>query len=507
MVTEIAVRVADTRTLILDAARSRLLADGYAGLSTRKVAEEAGVPLSQLHYHFGSKQGLILALFEEENQRRLARQQRLYAEDAPLWQRYERACDYLEDDLDSGYVRVLQEMIAASWSNQELGSAVRELLEGWFALLADVARETERRHGPLGPFTVQETATLIGTAFIGSESLLLLGFDRDVLPIRSALRRIGVLIRQLEEGSSARKDSQMRACLPNRDGYVERDGVKIYYEVFGAGEPTVLLQPTWSIVHSRHWKMQIPYLARHCRVVTFDGRGNGRSDRPTEPDAYREEEFANDALAVMDATGTERAVLVSLSRGAERSLHLAASHPERVDKLVFIAPALPLPPATPRLKAIQEFGERHETYLGWGKWNRHYWLDHYEDFLEFFFSQCFTEPHSTKPREDCVGWGLETDPETLVATQLAPRLQDEEGVRELLSQHRLSFARDPWKRRRRPAVRFRRTASGACRRPARRARGVGPPAPLPRPGQGQPAPPRLHQTGTAAAALGPREVT
>jgi pimeloyl-ACP methyl ester carboxylesterase/predicted glycosyltransferase len=225
----------------------------------------------------------------------------------------------------------------------------------------------------------------------------------------------------------------MRACLPNRDGYVERDGVQIYYEVFGAGEPTVLLLPTWSIVHSRHWKMQIPYLSRHCRVVTFDGRGNGRSDRPIEPDAYREEEFADDALAVMDATATDRAVLVSLSRGAERSLHLAASHPERVDKLVFIAPALPLPPATPRVKAIQEFVEPRNTHVGWGKWNRDYWVDHYEDFLEFFFSQCFTEPHSTKPREDCVGWGLETDPETLVATQLAPRLQDEEGVRELLS--------------------------------------------------------------------------
>jgi AcrR family transcriptional regulator len=206
MATVIPVRTIDTRTLILEAARSRLLADGYAGLSTRKVADEAGVPLSQLHYHFGSKQGLILALFEEENQRRLARQQRLYAEDMPLWQRYERACDYLEDDLESGYVRVLQEMIAASWSNNELGTAVRQLLNGWFALLADVARETERRHGELGPFTAEETATLIGTAFIGSESLLLLGFDRDLLPIRSALRRLGLLIRQLEEGSTARKD-------------------------------------------------------------------------------------------------------------------------------------------------------------------------------------------------------------------------------------------------------------------------------------------------------------
>jgi AcrR family transcriptional regulator len=191
----------DTRTLILEAARRRLLADGYAGLSTRKVAEEAGVPLGLLGYYF-SKGRLILALVEDENQRRLERQMRMYAEDAPLWQRYERACDFLEDDLDSGYVRVLQEMIAAGWSNAEIRDAVRELLGGWYGLLAEVAREAERRHGPLGPFTAEEVATLIGTTFVGAEALLLLGFDRDVLPIRSALRRIGVLIRDLEEGRS-----------------------------------------------------------------------------------------------------------------------------------------------------------------------------------------------------------------------------------------------------------------------------------------------------------------
>lgn len=199
---ETVVRAADTRTLILDAARRRLLADGYGGMSTRKVADEAGVPLSQLHYHYGSKQGLILALLEEENQRRLARQRNMYSEDAPLWQRYERACDFLEDDLDSGYVRVLQEMIAAGWSNEELGDAVRKLVGGWFSLLNEVAREAEQRHGRLGPFTADEVGTLVGAAFIGAEALLLLGFDRDVLPIRSALRRCGVVIRQLEEGSA-----------------------------------------------------------------------------------------------------------------------------------------------------------------------------------------------------------------------------------------------------------------------------------------------------------------
>ncbi|HXQ56748.1 MAG TPA: TetR/AcrR family transcriptional regulator [Actinomycetes bacterium] len=193
----------DTRTLITDAARCRLLAGGSAGLSTRKVAEEAGVPVSQLHYHFGSKGGLILALFEEENRRRLDRQRSMYAEDLPLWQRYERACDYLEDDLDSGYVRVLQEMVAAGWSNEEVGNAVRELLGGWFQLLAEVAREAERRHGPLGPFTADEVATLVTTSFIGSEALLLLGFDRQLMPIRAALRRVGLVIRALEEGAGA----------------------------------------------------------------------------------------------------------------------------------------------------------------------------------------------------------------------------------------------------------------------------------------------------------------
>jgi AcrR family transcriptional regulator len=198
-----------TRTLIIEAARRRLLADGYAGMSTRKVAEEAGVPLSQLHYYFGSKGGLILALFEEENRRRLERQRRMYAEDLPLWQRYERACDFLEDDLDSGYVRVLQEMVAAGWSNDDIRDAVRELLGGWCELLVEVAGEAERRHGPLGPFTAEEVATLVGTIFVGAEALILLGFDRKVLPVRSAVRRIGVLIRQLEEGST--RDASMPA--------------------------------------------------------------------------------------------------------------------------------------------------------------------------------------------------------------------------------------------------------------------------------------------------------
>ena len=139
----------------------------------------------------------------------------------------------------------------------------------------------------------------------------------------------------------------MRARQPDSEGYVERDGVKVFYEVFGAGEPTILLMPSWSVVHSRTWKMQVPFLARHYRVITFDGRGNGRSDRPAGADSYLSAEYAADALAVMDATDTERAVVVSLSRGASYSLHLAAARPERVVGQVFICPTTPLAPVSP----------------------------------------------------------------------------------------------------------------------------------------------------------------
>jgi pimeloyl-ACP methyl ester carboxylesterase len=229
---------------------------------------------------------------------------------------------------------------------------------------------------------------------------------------------------------------QTRARYPDAEGFVERDGVRVFYEVYGEGDPTVLLLPTWSIVHSRLWKLQIPYLARHLRVLTFDGRGNGRSDRPPTAQAYAESEFAEDALEVLAATGTERAVLVSLSLGADRSLRLAADHPERVAGAVFIGPALPLGDTHPGRAVVRRFDERLDTDEAWAKYNRHYWLHDYEGFLEFFFSHCFTEPHSTKQIEDCVGWGLDTDPETLALTEVAPGLATREEVLELCSRVR-----------------------------------------------------------------------
>ena len=240
----------------------------------------------------------------------------------------------------------------------------------------------------------------------------------------------------VEELSTAATREQTRARYPDESGYVERDGIRVFYEVYGSGEPTILFLPTWSIIHSRCWKMQIPYLARHCRVISFDPRGNGRSDRPEKPEAYNETEFAADAVAVLDATATERAFLVGFSMGSQRALLLAANHPERVEGMVFIGPALPLGAATPRSRAVIAFDEQLDSHEGWLKYNREYWLEHYADFLEFFFSQVFTEPHSTKQIEDSVDWALESTPEMLVATQGARGVENADEARELAARVR-----------------------------------------------------------------------
>lgn len=197
--------VTSTATSLEEAAKARLLADGYARLSTRRVAEEAGVPLSQIHYHFGGKQGLVLALLERENERLVARQEAMYAADVPLSVRYDQACDFLDDDLASGYVRVLHEMIAAGWSDSAIAEKVIALLQTWFDLLTRVLREAEASVGQLAPFTADDVALLVGMAFLGGESLMLLSDDEWSRPVRAALRRVGDLIRGAE-GTSPGQD-------------------------------------------------------------------------------------------------------------------------------------------------------------------------------------------------------------------------------------------------------------------------------------------------------------
>ena len=201
----------------------------------------------------------------------------------------------------------------------------------------------------------------------------------------------------------------MRAREPDYAGVIERDGVRVGYDVFGAGEPVILLLTSWAIVHARQWKAQVPYLARRFRVITVEGRGNGRADRPATAAAYGDREYVADAIAALDAAGVDRAVIVGLSMGGRHALQLAAWHPERAAGVVAIGTALPSADRP-------DFDEPKDSYEGWGKANRHYWLADYRGWVEFFVSQVFTEPHSVKQREDGVGWGLETTAQTLLLT-------------------------------------------------------------------------------------------
>lgn len=192
-------RVAQSKLELLEAARAVLVAEGYSGLSTRRVAEAAGTQMSQIQYHFGSKEGLILALFEHMNARLIDRQTATFArDDLTVSEKWDRACDYLDDDIASGYVRVTQELIAAGWSNPALSAAVRAALSEWHGVLEGLASEAEALHGPLAPFTTGSIASLIASAFLGAEALILLGYEDRTRPVRDALRQIGTLIAMAE---------------------------------------------------------------------------------------------------------------------------------------------------------------------------------------------------------------------------------------------------------------------------------------------------------------------
>ena len=210
----------------------------------------------------------------------------------------------------------------------------------------------------------------------------------------------------------------MRARLPDREGVIQRDGVRVAFEVFGHGEPALLLIPASPITHARSWKGIVPALARRFTVVTTDGRGTGRSDRPRTPECYAPAEVIADLLEVLDAADVDRAVLVAHCHAVPWALRLAADHPGRAAGVVAIAPGIGVAPPYPyAAEAEQRWAEPVDTPAGWSMRNRHFWRQDsgYREWVEFFFGHQLPEPHSTKQYEDTVGWALETDAEAMIA--------------------------------------------------------------------------------------------
>ncbi|MDT7554207.1 MAG: hypothetical protein QOI16_2743, partial [Pseudonocardiales bacterium] len=208
----------------------------------------------------------------------------------------------------------------------------------------------------------------------------------------------------------------MRAREPEEAGFVERDGVRVAYEVFGPVGPTVILLPSWQIVHSRQWKLQAPYLSRHLRVITYDARGNGRSDRPGEVDRYEPRQIVADAIGVLDAVGVSQAVFAGTSMGALYGLQAAAWYPERVRGVVAIGAVAPgVAPVEPGASPFYDVAAAGSV----AAFCADRCLPDYRAFVEYFMHAAITEPHRTKPIEDAVGWGMETTPEVLALTVAA----------------------------------------------------------------------------------------
>ena len=209
----------------------------------------------------------------------------------------------------------------------------------------------------------------------------------------------------------------MRAVEPTRTGRVRRAGAELRYEVYGAGAgPAVVLLPTWEIIHSRVWKLQVGFLSRHFRVLVYDAAGTGRSSRPMEPQRYTHGHRIADALAVMDATQTPSGVMVGNSRGGELALYLGALHPERVDGVVAMASNDAWVPPADHGDVVPYDPVTNPVPQGWAKVDFAYarrgpgpWAD----FLEFFMAQVCTDPHSSKGIDDLVRWGLEQRPDVL----------------------------------------------------------------------------------------------
>ncbi|MCP4382729.1 MAG: alpha/beta hydrolase, partial [Hyphomicrobiales bacterium] len=207
----------------------------------------------------------------------------------------------------------------------------------------------------------------------------------------------------------------MRAKHPDSSGTVDRDGISLHYDIYGEGDTTIVFVPTWALVHSRVYKAQVPYFADHHRVITYDPRGNGMSGRPATPAGYAFDHLVSDIGAVLDATETERAVLVGFSFSSAVAFAYSAQHPERVLAVVSTGAWTPIVP--PIDHDIDPRPGPDGKPQSWAKQDPAYWRQDYADFATFFLAEVNNEPHSTKQLEDSIAWAADGDGDMLAMTR------------------------------------------------------------------------------------------
>lgn len=193
-----------TRAQLLTAAIEVLSEQGYVATSMRAVSDRAGTPLSLVQYHFGSKQGLLVAVMEEMNTRGLERQQAMWADGRPFAEQWRSACEYLRADVHSGYVRILWELWAAGLADPELAERWRATIRGWRELIIERLERWQAEENVELPMSTRALATLMANLFEGAETEILAGFEEDEASHLEALEACATLIAGAEKRAKPR---------------------------------------------------------------------------------------------------------------------------------------------------------------------------------------------------------------------------------------------------------------------------------------------------------------
>lgn len=194
----------DTKTRILAAAYDRIARDGYARLSIREIAKDAGVNHALINYHFKTKDRLVLAVLDEANRRLLARQKAMYGGPMTTAQKWEQACRFYEEDLRSGFVRLMVELFAASFSNPALKAEVRLRWLAWRRIVDEAVRDALATYRLESPASAEAIGAWIGTFWTGMELEMMLGIEESAGHHREALKAMHELLLRLDATAQAR---------------------------------------------------------------------------------------------------------------------------------------------------------------------------------------------------------------------------------------------------------------------------------------------------------------
>ena len=201
---------AATSGLILQAARRRLIEEGYANLSVREIAADAGVNHALIGYHFKGKQQLVMAVLDKANARLLERQARMYDDAGSASEQWRQACAFYDEDLASGFVKLLMELMGASFHDDALRKEFTPRLLAWQKLVEEAVDRFVSDTGLELPISARAISAGITWFWMGMEASMALGINEEQGHQREALAAMATLLQRAEAGTRRRTQTARR---------------------------------------------------------------------------------------------------------------------------------------------------------------------------------------------------------------------------------------------------------------------------------------------------------